>query len=248
MNQKILKKSNEKKWKKELAEFYTGKEAEEYEYKREKKDARRFAEVQRQIDITKALLKLTPDSNKIKILDVACGTGRFFKLYGKRKIYGIDISNDMLKQARKSKKAVLKVADAEKIPYAKNSFDIVITAQFIQHLEDYMPYLKEMVRVCKSKGYLIMDFPNKYSLASLARFFKRLFKRAKRPYTFFTRKQIKKIAEKLDLEVIKWKDTIIISPVYFPKKMLGFVTFLNKFLIHRIPCFAYKHYVLFRKK
>jgi ubiquinone/menaquinone biosynthesis C-methylase UbiE len=229
-----------------LSGHYTGKEAEDYDYNREVKDIRRFAEVKKQIKNTEEFLRGLPDG---KILDVACGTGRYFKLYGKREIHGVDISEDMLKFAKEvDKKAVLKVADGEHIPYGDNSFDIVITSQFIQHIPDYLNVLKEMGRVCKKRGHLIVDFPNRNSLSCFFRFIKRSLGLVKRPYNFFTEKEISKISEDLNLEIVEVRKTIFITPVLFPKSMVNFSMKLNDLLMGTFPGMSYKNYVLFKKK
>lgn len=231
--------------KKFLTDFYTGKEAERYDYKRERKDIRRYAEVKKQIKNTREFLKDLPEGN---ILDVACGTGRYFKLYGKRKIYGIDISKDMLKLAKKvDKTAIVQVADAEHIPYKNNSFDIVITSQFIQHIPNYLKVLKEMKRVCKKEGYIIVDFPNKNSFSCLFRYIKKSLGMVKRHYNFFTMKQIKNISKKLNLEILDVKKTIVITPVLFPKWTLNFSMKFNNLLIDFFPGISYKNYILFKK-
>ena len=229
-----------------LDKYYTGKEAELYDYKRERKDIRRFAEVKKQIENTRELLKNLPETN---ILDVACGTGRYFKLYGKRKIYGIDISKDMLELAKKAdKKAILKVSDADNIPYPDKTFDVVITSQFIQHAPYYLNVLKEMKRVCKKNGYIIVDFPNKYSLSYAFRKVKGFLGFAKRSYNFFTMREIEKLAEKLNLEIVEVRKTIIITPVLFPKSMVKISSKLNNFLITLFPGLTYKNYVLLKSK
>lgn len=237
---------NKRELKEALTNYYTGKEAEDYDYNRERKDVRRYAEVKKQIENTLTLLEGLPEK---EILDVACGTGRLFHLYGKRKIYGVDISEDMLKQARKKyPNAVLKIADAENIPYEDNRFDIIITAQFIQHLPEYINGLKEMVRVCKKGGYIIVDFPNKHSLIYLFREIKRKLGFVWRPYNCFSKGDIKKIAEELGLEIIDIKKTIVITPLILPKSFVKFSEGLNNFLIKIVPFATYKNYVLFRKK
>tara|TARA_Y100000310_G_scaffold204358_1_gene204616 strand:- start:5105 stop:5812 length:708 start_codon:yes stop_codon:yes gene_type:complete len=232
--------------KKFLTNYYTGEEAEQYDYRREEKDIRRYAEVKKQIKNTRDLLKGLPNG---KILDVACGTGRYFKFYGEREVHGIDISKDMLNLAKAvDQNAVLKVADGENIPYGDNSFDIVITSQFIQHIPNYLRVIKEMRRVCKSGGYIIIDFPNRYSLSCFFRFVKRSLGVVKRDYNFFTMKEIKTISKELGFEIIDVKKTIFITPVLFPKSMVNFSMKLNSLLINFFPRMSYKNYVLFRKK
>ncbi|MEM3405616.1 MAG: class I SAM-dependent methyltransferase [Candidatus Pacearchaeota archaeon] len=235
---------SKKKIKEELANQYFGKEAEEYDYVREK-DPRRKAVIEIQKEITSSFLK---DTGKKNILDVACGTGRFFGLYTPREIYGIDISPDMLKQARK-KKGVKKIviADAEKIPFPNNMFDVVITSQFIMHTPFYMKVIKEMVRVAKKGGSIIIDFPNKYSLSYLSTKI-RLLKGKLRYYNLFTKKQILKIAKDNNLEIKQIRGTVIFSPMFLPKSFTKLSIKLNSFLLKLFPELSYVYYVHFIKK
>ena len=188
------------------------------------------------------------NTGKKNILDVAWGTGRFFPLYYPRKIYGIDISKDMLKQARKRKLAKeLKLADAENIPYSNNKFDVIITSQFIMHTPYYEKVIKEMSRAAKKKGSLIIDFPNKYSLSYIPTKI-RLLTRILRHFNMFTKNQIENIASKNKLKIKEIRGTVIFSPMLLPKFLTNFSEKANKFLIKLFPNLTYTYYVHFIKE
>jgi len=90
-------------------------------------------------------------------LDVGCGTGRlvyWLKFFG-IEAFGIDISNEALKLADKKIKPFLKTADITKIPYADNSFDLVLTYDVLEHIErsKIKKAIKETIRV--SKKYIL---------------------------------------------------------------------------------------------
>ncbi len=231
--------------KRELNHQYFGKEAREYDLVR-MKDPRRKMVIDIQKQITLSFLKTAGKKN---ILDVACGTGRFFELYRPREIYGIDISFDMLKQAgrRKEKIKKLQVADAEKIPFPDNKFDVVNTSQFIMHIPNYNKVIREMARVTKKKGSIIIDFPNKISLSYFVTKL-RILTGKLRHYNLFTRKQIYKIAEKNNLKVKEIKGTVVFSPVLLPKFLVGFSKYLNSLLMKFFPGFSYVFYVHFIKQ
>ena len=98
-----------------------------------------------------------------KLLDVACGTGYFCILAAKRgaEVTGVDIASNLIEQARSKAEAHgVKVrfdeGDAEALPYADNSFDIVtsmIGAMFAPQPEKVA---SELVRVCKAGGIIAM--------------------------------------------------------------------------------------------
>lgn len=234
--------------KKGLAFQYFGKEAENYDYLRSEDPRRNFI-IKIQEDITRDFLK-DIKSKKRKILDVACGTGRFFYLYSPMEIYGIDISLDMLEKAKNRKGVHIKkilVADAEKIPFKDNFFDVVNTSQFIMHTPYYDKIIKEMARVTKKGGSIIIDFPNKKSISS---FFtkKRVLTGKFRHYNLFDKKEIFEIAKKNNLKIKSIKETVFFSPMFLPKCMLKSYKKLNDFLIKTYPNFSYVFYFHFVKE
>ena len=115
--------NNKEQVKKELSEYYHGEEAKNYDYLRNSSPAdKKLINLQK-----RAIRALLKDVRGKKILDVACGTGFFFSEYGQNRIYGIDISEEMLDIARKLKNRnviSLKKADATKLPFKDNFFDI----------------------------------------------------------------------------------------------------------------------------
>lgn len=99
---------------------------------------------------------------KGKILEVGAGTGKNLPYYSKKaKVTGIDISKGMLEKAvKKSKKLRLDcrllLMDAEHIKFGNNSFDTVLCTFILCSVPDPAKALKEMRRVCKPNGRIIM--------------------------------------------------------------------------------------------
>lgn len=98
-----------------------------------------------------------------EVLDVAAGTGALSFLLlekGAKRVVCGDISEYMLEQCRK--KAVnlgikedrmgFRVLDAEDLPFADNTFDIVITGMATGLFPDLPKAIREMVRVVKPGG------------------------------------------------------------------------------------------------
>ncbi len=91
-----------------------------------------------------------------KILEVGVGTGISLPLYPKyAKVVGIDISQDMIKQAEKRKQELslfnirLSIMDASKMAFKDGCFDKAIAAHSITVILEPVETLKEMKRVCK---------------------------------------------------------------------------------------------------
>ncbi|MDO8623479.1 MAG: methyltransferase domain-containing protein [archaeon] len=228
--------------KKELSEQYFGEESQKYDEVRSE-DPRRAYIVKKQSEITKSFLE---NENCKNILDVACGTGRFFYIYP-GKIHGIDMSSDQLKEAhKKDKTAVLKVCDAENICYPSEKFDVAITSQFIMHIPEYEKVVSEMARVTKKGGSIIIDFPNKYSLTYPMTKSKIMLGKL-RHYNLFSLKKIREMAKKNNLEIERIEPTVVITPMLFPKSLLKMSSSINKTLTKFFPNRTYVYYVKFRK-
>jgi len=101
-------------------------------------------------------LKLTPET---KILDISCGTGELLKRFeGKAELYGIDISEEMLKVAKikLGAKANLQTGDVHNLPFEDNYFDYTLSTEAFHHYYDQRKALQEMVRVTKKGGKVII--------------------------------------------------------------------------------------------
>lgn len=98
-----------------------------------------------------------------KLLDVGCGTGQFLsklnELKGPAKLYGIDISEEMLKKAKQrlGSAAELKIADVHVLPFKENYFDYVISTEAFHHYGSQLSALKEMKRVAKPGRRIIIS-------------------------------------------------------------------------------------------
>ena len=98
----------------------------------------------------------------MKFLDYGCGTGRslrFIRSFGYNDIVGVDISNDMLSQAKKiDPLGDYCLIENSRIPYDDNTFDIIFMSYVFLEIGEYdkiVEVLKEFKRVLKSNGYVI---------------------------------------------------------------------------------------------
>ena len=96
------------------------------------------------------------------ILEVGVGTGKNFDYYpADARITAIDFSPEMLKQAahKKARKAVsveLELMDVQSLVFADNSFDTVIGSFVFCSVPLPLKGLKEVYRVCKPGGQVIL--------------------------------------------------------------------------------------------
>lgn len=105
-----------------------------------------------------------PKNKNLKILDIGCGDGVLLYLINKKtkaRIFGIDSDGHSLEIAGSKVNAKFFKASAYKLPFESNSFDIVIAAEIIEHLVEPNKMLKEINRVFKQKGIVIITTPIK---------------------------------------------------------------------------------------
>jgi len=107
---------------------------------------------------------LSPQS---KLVELGCGQGPLLrhlareKLLPEENIYGMDQSGtavDFLKRALPN--AHVETGDIYRLPYPKDSFDVCLLMETIEHLEEPGPALEQIIKVLKPGGTLLVSYPN----------------------------------------------------------------------------------------
>ncbi len=115
----------------------------------------------------KFLVRNLPSITNCSLLDVATGTGEvLLEAFKQGKIsvgVGVDLSQDMLKIAKEkfqrspySSQTNFIAADAMHLPFTDRSFDAVTISYGIRNVENVAKALKEMRRVLKPNGRLLV--------------------------------------------------------------------------------------------
>lgn len=119
---------------------------------------------------TRCALNLFKVFRGMKILDVGCGTGNFsLKLARKGcQVTGIDLSEKMLSLARKKAKeeglpVIFCLMDAADLQFRNETFDGVISMTSFEFMEEPEKTMKEMLRVLKKGGSLLIGTINRES-------------------------------------------------------------------------------------
>jgi len=119
--------------------------------------------IQKNIEI-KRLRKCSNLPPNKTVLEIGCGTGNGSKLIKKcfqaKRIYAIDLDKRMIDIARRknSDDAIsFEVQNATKLKYKNNYFDAVFDLGVIHHIPNWKDCLKELKRVLKPKGQLIIE-------------------------------------------------------------------------------------------
>lgn len=98
------------------------------------------------------------------ILDAGCGNGRYSRFLLRRaapeaRVVGFDLSQRMLRRARRrvrSARASFLAADLTRLPFADGTFDAAVCGWVLEHLPDPRPGLRELARVLKIGGRLLL--------------------------------------------------------------------------------------------
>ncbi len=100
------------------------------------------------------------------VLDAACGFGYGAALLannGAKEVIGVDNSTDAIEEAAKrygEKNVSFEVADLEQpLPLGENRFDLVVSFETLEHLEQAHTALDHLVRALSENGILIISVP-----------------------------------------------------------------------------------------
>ena len=101
-------------------------------------------------------------STKIKFLEVGFGTGINLSLLKNStdvEIFGVELSDEAIKFARKNLYGDFIRADVVNLPFKDDSLDLIYSAGLIEHFKDISKPLREMNRCVKNCGYIILTVP-----------------------------------------------------------------------------------------
>lgn len=126
----------------------------------------------------------TQISPEAAVLDIGCGTGEFERLLltenPQQVITGVDISEKMLLMAKQKCRTYpnvsFRTASVSALPFADNSFDVVVSASAFHYFDDPTLALKEIKRVLKPEGrVIILDWCKDYLLCRICDFVLKFF-------------------------------------------------------------------------
>ncbi len=98
---------------------------------------------------------------RAKVLESGCGSGDSLRCFPEQETYGLDFSQESIKLAKQNvDHAVL--GDLFAMPFAANTFDLVYNSGVLEHYKEpkNLAGVKEMARVTKKDGYVIIILPN----------------------------------------------------------------------------------------
>jgi len=157
------------------------------------------------------LAPLVPREGNITILDFGCGKGHILseiaRLNPTAKLIGLDVSEKALAAAREKVAGVdfKKIEDGVAFPLPDASVDFIFSSEVIEHVYDTENAFRELARVLRPGGTMLMTAPFHGLLKNFAIVlfgFDRHFDPAGPHVRFFTRKSLTGMMEKAGFRVI----------------------------------------------
>lgn len=149
---------------------------------------------------------------KVRILDAGCGFGKPAAKFLSQKGYqvtGIDISKELIKQARKNTpKAEFKIMSMYDLKFPAKTFHAIISFFAILHLEKskVLEVFRDFHKMLKDKGYFIFSVNKGKKEGYLEFLGKKVF------FSEFTKKEIREILSQSDFRIIWNKDFFFKTP------------------------------------
>lgn len=105
-----------------------------------------------------------------RVLEAGCGTGLVLSRLASvaREAHGFDLSAGMVKRAQARGLSVT-LGSVTQIPFRSDSFDLVCSFKVLAHVPDIEGALRELARVTRPNGTLVLEFYNPWSLRYLAK-------------------------------------------------------------------------------
>jgi len=199
-----------------------------------------------------------------RVLEMACGRGGFSRLLASRgaAMYGADFSGAALQIAtrknasseRRATGAEFTQADAQRLPFASESFDLVVSCETIEHLSDPQAALREMARVCRRGGLLYLTTPNYFNATGLYHIYARMRRSNSTPGSdqpfdrVFLFPQVRRMVQRAGWKIVRTDGTVHQFPVWRGRNP-GVVRWLesNRFARWILSPLAF-HYFLLAKR
>lgn len=133
-------------------------------------------DTQRRLHIVFDQMLAGEDLTARSVLDVGCGSGWFSQRAAARgaRVTSLDIGLRLLQHTRRKCHTRAVAGDACHLPFPSGAFDVVISSECIEHTLDPRQALREILRVARPGGQVVVTVPNQlwHFAATIAERFK----------------------------------------------------------------------------
>jgi ubiquinone/menaquinone biosynthesis C-methylase UbiE len=172
----------------------------------------------------KAVFALLPPVTGLRILDAGCGTGNFSLTLADwgADMVGVDRSSAMLSRARGKRwegpgKVEWVRGDLAQLPFPAHSFDGVISLVALDFIIAREAVIRELARVLKPGGFLVVAVLNRYSLWTLKRKLStRVSRQAWRRVDFLRKSDLARLLPATMFSQLRWRGAVYCLPAAFP--------------------------------
>ncbi|MBK9052210.1 MAG: class I SAM-dependent methyltransferase [Chloroflexi bacterium] len=97
------------------------------------------------------------------ILDNGCGLGTYLEAFGRftQARFGLEVELERAVQAVPQAEGIVN-AVGEQLPFSDNTFDFILSNEVLEHVQDDALAVREMVRVVKPRGRIVIFCPNRW--------------------------------------------------------------------------------------
>ena len=130
--------------------------------------APRSASCRRTLEVITGKLRKLGRFSGDRLLDIGCGDGAFTMILGEhfREAHGIDVQDNYLARFRNAAKDqsrfVIWNMSAAAMSFPDNHFDTIVTIETLEHIPDLTGAAREIGRVLKPGGELLITVPNRW--------------------------------------------------------------------------------------
>jgi 2-polyprenyl-3-methyl-5-hydroxy-6-metoxy-1,4-benzoquinol methylase len=105
----------------------------------------------------------------VRLLDAGCGTGIFSAAAVERgaEVTSLDVGEALLSRVAAKCESRRVVGDVTALPFADESFDVVLCTEVIEHVREPRRAIGELVRVLRPTGQLVLTTPNRLWLPAI---------------------------------------------------------------------------------
>jgi ubiquinone/menaquinone biosynthesis C-methylase UbiE len=183
-----------------------------------------------------AVFALLPELEGRQVLEVGCGTGNISLALARRgaRVVGLDVSGPMLAAAQhKARQQGLSLTWtrglAGLLPFPEAIFDGVISILALDFIPDRLGALREIMRVLRPGGFLVLAMLNRYSLWTLKRVLRAWFKPSLwGEVRFITPGKLRRLlAGHQEIEEIRYRQAVYFPP-WAPPHLLPYYPYIER--------------------